>query len=124
MTLIDTTCWVHAIRRNGDPALQAKVADLFREGLAIWCPIIRLELWNGAGSDRDRALLKEIEQTISELSIDDKFWQEVCELATRCRRAEKTVPVTALLIAACARRHKVDLEHADRHFDVIAKACA
>ena len=121
MTLLDTSCWVHAIRRKGDPAIRALVQNLLKEGRAAWCPIVRLELWNGVGGDKDRAILREMEQTIPELSIDDEVWLEACDLAERCRRAGKTAPATDLLIAACARRHKVPLEHADRHLDLLGK---
>lgn len=120
MILVDSSCWVHTLRRKGDQAIAAKVRLLMQRGVAAWCPVIRLELWNGVGSDSDRAILREMEQVIPEYAMDDEVWQEACELADRCRRAGKTVPPTDLLIAACARRHKLGLEHADRHFDVLA----
>ncbi|HMP76156.1 MAG TPA: PIN domain-containing protein [Kiritimatiellia bacterium] len=121
MILIDTSLWVHQMRRKGDPAKRQRVENLLLSGEAAWCPMIRLELWAGVGNDRERAILKEYEQVIPEFSIDDEVWQEACELAERCRRAGKTAPATDLLIAACARRHKVALEHADRHFDLLGK---
>jgi predicted nucleic acid-binding protein len=38
----------------------------------------------------------------------------------RARRSGKTIPATDILIAACARRHGVELEHADQHFAALA----
>jgi predicted nucleic acid-binding protein len=54
-----------------------------------------------------------------ELSITDAVWTEACALADRCRKAGKTAPAIDVLIAACARHHGVELEHADRHFDFL-----
>jgi hypothetical protein len=44
----------------------------------------------------------------------------------RCseHQADVTVPATDILIAACARRHGAELEHADRDFDAIASVSA
>lgn len=109
------------MRRNGDAAARRRVELLLLSGEATWCPMVRLELWAGVGNERERDMLRDYEQTIPELNVDDEVWQEAAELADRCRRAGKTVPATDLIIAACARRHQVPLEHADRHFDTLAQ---
>lgn len=119
MILIDSTCWVQAIRRNGDETIKQRVKEIMRRGEAAWCPMVRLELWSGAGSDKDRALLVDMERTVHELAIDDMVWQEACDLAGKCRRKGKPVPATDILIFACAKRHKVSLEHADNHYEIL-----
>jgi predicted nucleic acid-binding protein len=80
---------------------------------------VRLELWNGVGSEADSRLLRDYEQILPELAITDEVWQEACELAERCRRSGQTAPVTDVLIAATARHHGVGLEHADAHYDFL-----
>jgi predicted nucleic acid-binding protein len=119
MILIDTSLWTHQMRRNGDVKKRARVETILSTGEAVWCPMVRLELWAGTGNGRERGMLMEYEQIIPELNIDDETWQEACELATRCRKKGKPVPATDILIFACAKRHKVILEHADNHFDIL-----
>jgi hypothetical protein len=51
-----------------------------------------------------------------ELAIDDEVWNAAFDLARRARAAGISVPATDILIAACARRHEVELEHADSDF--------
>jgi predicted nucleic acid-binding protein len=85
---------------------------------------VRLELWNGAGGERERKVLREFERRIPELSIDAEVWSDACDLARRCRAAGVTVPASDVLIAACARHHGADLEHADADFDAIARILA
>ena len=80
---------------------------------------IRLELWNGVGDENDRRILRDFEQTLPELPVTDEVWTEAYTLAGRCRKAGKTAPAIDVLIAACARHHGVDLEHADSHFDFL-----
>ena len=121
MNLIDTSCWVHCLRQRGNTQIRSNVEHLMRSGEALWCPQIRLELWKGVGSEQDRLVLKQLEQTLPELDITDDVWELACDLAGKCRAAGRTVPSGDLLIAACARHHGAKLVHADKHFDWIAK---
>ncbi len=120
MTMVDSSSWVHALRRHGDATARERVRVFVTSGQAVWCAAIRLELWAGVGAEPERQMLKDLEQRIPELAINDEVWQSACELADRCRKAGKRAPANDLLIAACARYHGVELESADTHFDFLA----
>jgi predicted nucleic acid-binding protein len=122
MILIDTSSWIHFLRPDGDAAVRARVEAALRAGAALWCPLVRLELWNGAGGERERKVVREIERVVPELDITPEVWSEAYQLARQCRAAGVTVPTTDLLIEACARHHDVPLEHSDTDFDRIAEA--
>jgi len=64
-------------------------------------------------------MLREMEQRIPELAINDEVWNVACELADRCRKAGKRIPPNDLIIEACARFHGVEVEAADAHFDFL-----
>ncbi|MDE1922521.1 MAG: PIN domain-containing protein [Gammaproteobacteria bacterium] len=104
------------LRPNGDASVRDRVMRVLDAGDACWCPIIRLELWNGAGGDRDRRVLRDFDRLLPELGIDDAVWSGAFDLARRARSAGVSVPATDILIAACARHHQVALEHADADF--------
>jgi predicted nucleic acid-binding protein len=120
--LIDSSSWIHFLRPNGDPAVRARVTAALTNGDAAWCPLVRLELWNGAAGDRDRRILQDFESVLPELAIDDEVWTGAYALARRARSAGISVPAADLLIAACARRHGVRLETADADFERLAGA--
>ena len=120
MKLVDTSSWIHQIRRRGDPAVRARVEQLLRSGEAAWCPVVRLELWAGVGSEADRKLLKAYEQRIPELPITEEVWEKAYRLADSCRRLGKSTPPHDMVIAACARHYGVEIEHDDLHFDLLA----
>ena len=124
MVLVDTSSWIHFLRPDGDPEVRARVEAALRAGTARWCPLVRLELWNGAGGERERKVLREFERLIPDLPIDAGTWSEACDLARRCRGAGVTVPATDILIAACARRNGAEVEHADGDFDAIVRVLA
>ncbi len=121
MKLIDTSSWIHQLRERGDAAARHRVEMLLQSGEALWCPIVRLELWAGVRGASERKVLEHYEQIIPELEITSKIWDEACKLASLCRQSGNTVPSSDLLIAACARHHGVEVESSDPHFAVLMK---
>jgi hypothetical protein len=119
--LIDSSSWIHMLRPSGDRAVRDRVTRALEAGEACWCAIIRLELWNGAGGDRDKKVLKDFDRLLPELTIDNEVWDAAFDLARRARSAGISVPATDVLIAACARHHQVELEHSDADFSKLEK---
>ena len=116
MTLIDTSSWIHLLRPNGDPAVRSRVEAALKAGDACWCPIVQLELWNGARGDREKRVLRDFATVLPELPIDEDVWNAAYELARRARARGITVPATDVAIAACAQVHGAGLESADSDF--------
>ena len=119
MVLIDTSSWIHFLRPTGNAAARARVKAALQAGAACWCPVVRLELWDGAGGDREKRVLKEFERLLPELGITVEVWDTAYDLARRCRAAGITAPATDLLIIACCRYHGAQLEQSDSDFDRI-----
>ncbi len=92
MKLVDSSAWVHCLRRRGEPKIVDRVRRLVESGAAAWCPVIRLELWNGVGDESDRRILRDFEETLPELPITDDVWAAACALASRCRKTGRTAP--------------------------------
>ena len=122
MILVDTSYWVHQIRKDGDATVRARVDSLLATGQAAWCAMVRLELWSGVRSDHDRKLLRAYEEVIHDLAITDDVWSSAQQLASRCRAGGITAQATDLLIAACALHHRVPVETADSDFARILAA--
>ena len=109
-------------KANTDATLmlvRERVEELLKTGEAAWCPIVRLELWNGARGDSERTVLREMEEEITVLEIGPLVWDEAAILARLARENGITVPSTDILVAACARHHGVPVENDDRHFELI-----
>lgn len=117
MVLVDTSSWIHMLRTDGDEGVRARVESLLHAGRACWCPMVRLELWNGARGDRDKKTLRDFERLLPELPITNEVWKVAYALADKSRMAGATAPGADVLIAACAQFHEVPLEHSDSDFD-------
>ena len=122
VSLIDTSAWIHALRPDGDVQVAACVRNALEQGEAVWCPLVQLELWNGARSDHEKSVLRELSEVLPDLAIDDEVWHAAYLLARNTRTRGVTVPATDIMVVACARRHGVSLVHADAHFDMIREA--
>lgn len=120
--LIDTSCWIEALRNEGNPAIQQQVKHLLLSGEAAVCDMILLELWNGARGQYQKDQLRRLETTLIHLPIDKAVWDKTKELASLCREKGLNVPATDLLIVAISLRHDAPLVHADRHFDLVLNA--
>lgn len=122
MILVDTSAWIHWLRTDGDTDTRNRVSALLQNGDAAWCPMVKLELWNGAGGNREKKLLRQFEQTLHLLPIDQPVWQQADELAQTCRGNGISMPSTDLLIAACAIHHGCRIESTDSDFLLIERA--
>lgn len=121
MILIDTSSWIHMLRRDGNERVRDRVVAALESADACWCPLIRLELWNGAGGPQEKKILLAFERYLPDFPIDDKAWELTNDLARSARAVGVSIPATDLLIAACARRHGLELEHSDSDFDLLRK---
>lgn len=121
MTLIDTSSWIHLLRPNGDPAVRSRVEAALKAGDACWCPIVQLELWNGARGEREKRVLRDFAAVLPSLPIDEDVWSAAYELARRARAGGITVPATDVAITACAQVHGAALESADSDFRLLRR---
>jgi len=115
--LIDSSLWVHQLRRSGDPDKRDRVNALLERGEAAWCPVVRLELWRGVTNDVERKTLRRYEALLPDYAVSAEVWSRATHLADRGRGSGVTAPLADLIIFACAKVHRIDLAHDDRHFD-------
>lgn len=114
--LVDSSLWVHQLRKGGERAQRDRVNALLQSGLAVWCPPVRLELWRGVTNDAERKTLRHYEALLPDYDVSSAVWERAVRLADRGRAAGVTAPLADLLIFACAKEHGLDLAHDDSHF--------
>ena len=103
MTLVDTSAWIHSLRPDGDTAVSGRVRMLLESGEAAWCPLVQLELWNGACGEHERRVLREMDVNLPNLAIDEEVWRVAFDLARKSRAQGHTIPATDLTIAEAVR---------------------
>ncbi|MEI7900825.1 MAG: PIN domain-containing protein [bacterium] len=121
MVLVDSSAWIHCFRPEGDVSIRDHVQTALETGEAVWCDMVKLELWNGARGDKEKRVLRELESAVPLLACTLEVWEEAYRIARTIREKGQTVPATDLLIFACARVHRATILHADRHLDWLAR---
>ncbi len=119
--LVDSSMWVHQLRKSGDPTKRQRVNALLEAGEAAWCAPIRLELWRGVTNDSERKTLRRYEALLPDYEITAETWTRAIRVADRGRATGVTAPLADLLIFACAKLNDLEIEHDDDHFDALAK---
>ena len=114
--LVDSSLWVHQLRKSGDREKRDRVNALIESGLAAWCPPVRLELWRGVSRDSERKTLRRYEALLPSYAVSPDVWERAVRLADRGRATGLTVPLADLVIFACAKVHGLGLAHDDDHF--------
>ena len=54
VVLVDTSSWIEALRSSGRADVRERVRVLLLNGLAAWCDMVAVELWNGARGDYEK----------------------------------------------------------------------
>ena len=110
MILVDTSSWIHMLRPSGDPVVRGRVETALTNGQACWCPLVQLELWNGARGDASTAFCASLPGPFLNFRSTTRVWHAAYGLARRARAAGVTVPATDVIILSCARRHGAAIE--------------
>ena len=88
--LVDSSLWVHQLRKRGDPPKRDRVNALLESGEAAWCPVVRLELWRGVTNDAERKTLRRYEALLPDYEISAEVWTRSMQLADRARASGVT----------------------------------
>lgn len=117
MVLVDSSIYIHLLRTGQDPI--AALAERFEATELISCDIVRCEVLRGIIRPRARADLATFFDLLIHVTMDHRTWHETENLAWRLDRSGKILPLTDIVIAACAFRADAEVLTRDRHFTMI-----
>jgi len=115
MTLIDTTMWIHFLRRNGDLNHKIAVRDLLANGTAAYTCPVHYELVQGARPNELPDLLTAL-GLANRILLRAEHWDTSAALAARLRGSGLTIPTLDIMIASVAVTHGLPLLTNDTHF--------
>jgi predicted nucleic acid-binding protein len=119
--LIDSSCWVDYYRPDGDPRIQAAVAEAIESDDASICGIIRVEILANIAREPEFDAVSEDFSGMHNLILTHLEFNTAVEIGRTLRAKGASVPATDLVIAAAAINHDAVLLHCDRHFLTIGK---
>ncbi len=122
LALIDSSAWIEVLRGRAIPALRHQIETALHEGRAALAPPVWVELYAGVRGKQELAKLQSLRRLCHWLVFDDQCWENATSLARACRERGTTVPMSDVLVFACAQRYGAEVIEQDQHFGMIAKA--
>ena len=117
MLLIDSTIYVDWFRRRIEP--REIIEPWIRARALAICGVIRAEVIRGVISARQKARVAELFDALEEAPTDAALWEDAAELAWTLDRKGIVLPLTDIVIAACARRSNAVVVTGDDRFSKI-----
>ena len=114
MLLIDSTVYVDWFRRRVEP--QEIIEPWIKARAIAICGIIRAEVIRGVINPRQKVKIAELFDVLEEVPTDSVLWHDAAEMAWRLDRKGAVLPLTDIVIAACAQRVNATLITLDDHF--------
>jgi predicted nucleic acid-binding protein len=118
MVLVDSSVWIEALRREGDPRVKIALENLLEAYDAWWSSVVRLEVL-GAARARERKALEYFFDVIPYCEVDARTWDTAQALSWRLRDKGHTLPWNDILTAALALEKNARVFARDAHFDVL-----
>ena len=120
--LVDTSVWIKALRRGGEPEIMGWLRDALLREAVVLAPPVRAEVLMGARDENEFAGLEKMLGILPMLDAGTAVWDHAASNGFRLRKQGITVPLTDLLIIAFAITNHCVVVHRDRHFELIAAA--
>lgn len=117
--LADTSVWIAYFRPQGYEDLKASLGARVSGGDVHTCWPVRAELLVGARDEAAFGKLSSLFESLPEVPINSRVWEQSAELGFRVRRAGLSIPLPDLLIAQAASAASLELWHMDAHFDML-----
>lgn len=114
MILIDSSLYISWLRQRENPALHLR-AWVGQRDLAV-CGVVRAEVLRGVRDPASRNDLAEFFDLLVDIPTTAETWRRVADLAWELDRHGKVLPLTDLIIAACALSVGADVISSDGHF--------
>ena len=107
------------LRRGSDPI--AALSDRFEPSELVTCDIVRCEVLRGIIRPNAYGDLARFFDLLVHVTMTHHVWRETEELSWNMDRAGKILPLTDLIIAACALHAEAYIVTRDDHFKMVPR---
>ena len=115
--LIDTSVWIDYFRKRGEA--YHKVSELINSGKVCCLSLIIAELIQGASTEREIDVIRDLPQVFPLLAESPDSWQNAGILSFHLRKAGKRIGLADCYIATVAKENDAAIYTFDRHFEEI-----
>ncbi|QQL45072.1 PIN domain-containing protein [Sulfuriroseicoccus oceanibius] len=119
LVLVDSCCWIEALRKDGRIEVKMAVKYLLDEYKALLCGPVEYEVLSGARKN-ERDELRAYFNVLPYRPSDHKIWRKAAESAWKLRDAGVKAPHNDVIIATIAAEFGYRIFSIDKHFELMA----
>ena len=112
--LADSSFYIAELRAGQDPLRSLALAAASRD--LVVCGVVRCEVARGIIHPKVRSRFESVWDVMINVPTDNRLWQAVEQTAWDLDRKGVVLPLTDLIIAACAKRAEAVVLTLDKHF--------
>ena len=109
MTLIDTSAWLFALKKDFHPIVKERIGQLLVASDVAICGMIALELLGETKSEKEYLRLKSRLDALYYIEADKVLWDLSSKLAFDLKREGISIPYADIVIAASALKERAIL---------------
>ena len=115
--IADTCVWIDFFRSKSE--ISNHIRRLISDNQIVSTGVIVSELLQGVRGKKEAEVIIEIFNTLDYVEMTKDLWIEAGNIAAKLRSKGKTIPLSDISIACCAKKHGYKILTFDRHFQDI-----
>lgn len=120
LTFIDTSCWIEYLRKTSHPIVKRVEQALFANTAAV-CRLVLAELLQGAKTEGDIELIKDLASIVRVIQETDNTWERAGLLANKLRKNGRIISLIDCYLAVISKENGAEFLTLDKHSSVIAE---
>jgi hypothetical protein len=116
--IVDTTIWIEFFR-NSESTVSEHVKDLLRQRRVVMVGMVLSEIVQGVKDPKKAKLVLSSFTKLPYSEMTRDRWQQAGEISASLRKKGTTLPLSDLIIAACALDEDCEVYALDPHFKKI-----
>jgi predicted nucleic acid-binding protein len=113
--IVDTTIWIEFFR-SPDSTVANHLKDLLRQRRVVMAGMVMAEILQGVKAPKEANLVLTSFTKLPYSEMTKDRWQQAGEISASLRRKGTTIPLSDLIIAACALAEGCEVYTLDPHF--------
>lgn len=120
VVFIDTSAWIEYLRKTIH-AITKEVESSLAVDTASTCWVVLAELLQGAKSEKEIELIKDLSSVAKILKETESTWKDAGILSNKLRKHGKNIPLIDCYLAVLAKQNNARILSLDKHFPAIAE---
>ncbi|TAN62343.1 PIN domain-containing protein [bacterium] len=120
VVFIDTSAWIEYLKKTSH-AITKEVESALAINTASTCWVVLAELLQGARSEKEIELIKDLPSVVKILKETESTWKDAGILSNKLRKQGKNIHLIDCYLVVLAKQNNARILSLDKHFPAITE---